>query len=54
MPSAEQVTNVKNILQAYQTRVRSIVSTHKKTVKQAVEEADRRKTKKILKRLGKA
>lgn len=53
MPSAEQVANVKNILQAYQTQVRTVVAKHKVNVKKAIEEVDRRKTRKILKRLGK-
>jgi hypothetical protein len=53
MPTADQVINMKNALQAYQTRVRAIVAKHKVTVKKAIEEVDRRKTQKILKQLGK-
>ncbi|MFH1077729.1 MAG: hypothetical protein V1745_00390 [Patescibacteria group bacterium] len=53
MPSADQIANMGNVLRAYRTQVRAIVSKHKKTVKKAVEDVDRRKTERILKGLGK-
>ena len=54
MPSAEQIANIRGVLQAYQTQVRAIVATHKVKTKKAIEEVDRRKTQKILKQLGKS
>jgi len=43
---------MRNILQAYRSRVRSIVTRHKKTVKKTVEDIDRRKTENIRKNLN--
>jgi hypothetical protein len=52
MPSADQIANIKGVLQAYQSQVRAIVATHKVKARRAIEEVDRRKTQKILKQLG--
>lgn len=53
MPSAEQVVHIRNILQAYKAQVTTIVSKHRITVKKALNEADERKTRTVLKQLGK-
>ncbi|MCI0479342.1 hypothetical protein L0Y59_02250 [Candidatus Uhrbacteria bacterium] len=52
-PSADQVVNVKNILQAYRSQVRTIVERHKTTVQQAVADGERRKIAGIRKTIGK-
>lgn len=46
-PSADQISNVKNILQTYKTQVRVIVAKHKTVVKKIAQEFDRRKVEKL-------
>lgn len=52
-PSAESVQHIQQVLQIYKAQVGTIVATHKKKVKKAIEEVDKRKTQKLLKDLGK-
>lgn len=44
-PTPEQVQQYRFILQAYRARLRSIVATHKVTVRRALKEAEKRRKK---------
>ncbi|MBU0540583.1 hypothetical protein KKF59_02550 [Patescibacteria group bacterium] len=52
-PTADQIAQIKNILQLYKTHVKTAVVKHKTTVKKNLSEIDRRKVEKIRRQLQK-
>ncbi|MBU0540367.1 hypothetical protein KKF59_04305 [Patescibacteria group bacterium] len=52
-PTADQIAQIKNIVQLYKTHVKTAVAKHKITVKKNMAELDRRKVEKIRRKLQK-
>lgn len=50
-PSADQVAQIKNVLQAYRVQLRVLVAKHKSTTKKILAEADNRRAERIRKKL---